>query len=89
MRYQRIFAITTLLLSVGVQAENGKPDLKDPTIWQEKPASQERTPDPCEVLNISACPGYEATKTDIQKEQLRREQNRRYKDIENGKWRGQ
>ncbi|MCL5500078.1 hypothetical protein SAMN05216563_104248 [Phytobacter palmae] len=66
---------------------DARPDLSNPEIWQEKKTTDRENPDPCEVLQPSACPGYDDKKTDLQKEQERREKNRWYKRVETGKWR--
>ena len=53
-------------------------NLRDPSIWEEKPVSSAETSDnPCEVFSSSVCPAWEDEKADIQRERERREQLRR------------
>jgi hypothetical protein len=87
MKSSVLLAGVLCLLTDSASAENQRLDLRDPSIWTEEATAEKDAKDPCEVFQSSVCPGYGDGKTDIQKEQQRREANRRYKDIENGKWR--
>ncbi|MGL4726769.1 MAG: hypothetical protein ACRCWW_20075 [Scandinavium sp.] len=57
-------------------------NLRDPSIWQTPQNSEQEKADPCEGFQPSVCPGFEESKTDIEREQQRREENRHYNDIE-------
>ncbi|HEY4435173.1 MULTISPECIES: hypothetical protein [Lelliottia] len=77
-----LFALAACCLTANA-AENINP--RDPSIWQEPNKPDENKQDPCEILQSSVCPGYQDQKTDIQKEQKRREDNRQHKSLESGK----
>ncbi|MGU3415294.1 hypothetical protein ACLBW0_16165 [Enterobacteriaceae bacterium C34A] len=78
-----LIVIAGCCLGVSVMAQQpSRIDLKDPTIWQEKTKQDETRDDPCRVFSESVCSGYDASKTDIQREAERRERNRDYTDYE-------
>jgi hypothetical protein len=87
MKHAIALSVAACCLSFAVNAEESKVNLRDPSIWQSKTPDETDKQNPCEVFSGSVCPGYQESKTDIQKEQQRREDNRRYKDRETGKWR--
>ena len=87
MKRSIAFAMAACCLSFTLHAEEPKVDLRDPSIWQSKVPEETDKQNPCEVFTNSVCPGYQDSKTDIQKEQQRREANRRYTDRETGKFR--
>lgn len=88
MKHLLLLVAAGFCLATGAAADTEKKvDPRDASIWQEKPITDKQKQDPCKVLSSSVCPGYEDSKTDIQREQQRREDNRRYRETETGKWR--
>lgn len=94
MKLAKIMMLITSLLFTASSAiadpiTPSKPDLRNPAIWQEKPATvstQERE-EQCRTFQASVCPYAQDSLSDAEREAQRRDLNRNVKVREEGEWR--